>query len=248
MQAIAKSDAAPTFANTIEALERSGRELDRVRAVFFGLQSAETNDRHQATAKEVAPLLSSLRDDIALDEGLFRRVRTVWEARDGLELDGEQRMLLRNTYRDFVRGGASLDAKGKERLRAINTELSVLGVKFGENVLAETNAYRLVIERREDLAGLPDLALLMDESHRYRAAASARALNDLNPLIGLEFTATPQGGFQAHRYAGGVHQGVTAKGLGPSGSKPFLCAPVLASSGCGNNRRNPQGSPAMARI
>ncbi len=155
-QAISKSEAAPTFANTIEALERSGRALERVRAVFFGLQSAETNERHQATAKEVAPLLSALRDDIALDESLFKRVKTLQEKRDALELDTEQKMLLKNTHRDFVRGGANLDAKGKERLRAINTELSVLGVKFGENVLAETNAYKLVIEKREDLAGLPD--------------------------------------------------------------------------------------------
>jgi peptidyl-dipeptidase Dcp len=155
VRAITRIEDPPTFANTVEALERSGQLLDRASGVFFGLLSAETNERHQATAKKVAPMLAAMRDDIALDEALFRRVKAVWEARETLDLDPERRMLLKRTYRDFVRGGANLDAKGKKRLRAINSDLSVLGVRFGENVLADTNGYRLVVEKREDLSGLP---------------------------------------------------------------------------------------------
>ncbi len=159
VQAVAKSDAPPSFANTIEALDRSGEPLDRVSGVFFGLLSAETNDTHQTTAKDVAPLLSEMSDDILLDPALFSRVKAVWESRDRLELAPDQKTLLKKTYRDFVRGGANLDPAQQQRLRAVNSELSVLGVKFGENVLGETKAYRLVIDKREDLAGLPEGAI-----------------------------------------------------------------------------------------
>ncbi len=155
VQAIVNCAEPPTFANTIEALESSGRLLDRVTGVFFGLLSAETNDAHQATAKEVAPMLAALQDDILLDAKLFARVREVHEKRDRLGLGSEPSMLLKKTYREFVRGGAKLGPEQKERLRAIHSELSVLGVKFSENVLEETKAYRLVIDKPEDLSGLP---------------------------------------------------------------------------------------------
>ncbi len=153
--AIAKSPEPPTFANTIEALDGAGEFLDRVQTVFYGQLSAETNDALQAVAKEVAPLLAALGDDISLDPALFARVKAVWETRDAPGLTAEQRKLVEETYKNFVRGGANLDADGQERLRAINKELSLLGLKFGDNVLKETNAYRLVIEKQDDLAGLP---------------------------------------------------------------------------------------------
>jgi peptidyl-dipeptidase Dcp len=155
INAIAKDTQAPTFANTLTTLDRAGEFLDRVRIVFYGQLSAETNDTLQGIAKEVAPMLSALNDDINLNETLFARVKAVWERRDAPGLEPEQRRLVEETYKDFVRGGANLDASGKERLRAINRELSLLGLKFGENVLKETNSYRLVIEKKEDLAGLP---------------------------------------------------------------------------------------------
>jgi peptidyl-dipeptidase Dcp len=159
VRAIADNPAAPTFANTVEALNYAGEQLDRAASVFFNLQGANTNDRLQEIAREVAPLLSALNDDTLLDERLFARIRKVREAAGALKLDAEQKMLLEETWKRFVRGGANLDAKGKERLRAINGELSVLSVRFGNNLLKETNSYRLVVENRQDLAGLPETAV-----------------------------------------------------------------------------------------
>jgi peptidyl-dipeptidase Dcp len=156
VKAIAASKAAPTFANTIEALDATGELTEKVEGVFSNLYSANTNDSLQAIAKEAAPMRAALRDDILLDEALFRRVKTVWERRAKLKLTPEQARLLEETHKSFVRGGANLGAAQKERLREINQRLSVLGVTFAENLLKETNDYRLVIEKREDLAGLPD--------------------------------------------------------------------------------------------
>jgi peptidyl-dipeptidase Dcp len=155
VEVIVTSDAAPTFANTVAALENAGEELDRVQAVFYGLLSAETNAELQRIAKEVAPMLSAMNDDIVLNAPLFARVKAVWEKRAGAGFDPDQRRLTDETYIQFVRGGANLDAAGKERLRAINKELSLVGLRFGDNVLKETNAYRLVIDNKGDLAGLP---------------------------------------------------------------------------------------------
>ncbi len=155
VDAIVASTAAPAFANTVAALDASGEFLDRVQTVFYGQLSAETSDNLQAIAKDVSPLLSALSDDINLDPRLFARVKAVWEQRAGAGLDAEQRRLTEETYKDFVRGGANLDPTGQERLRAINKELSLIGLKFGDNVLRETNSYRLVVDRQADLAGLP---------------------------------------------------------------------------------------------
>lgn len=154
--AIAASKEAPTFANTIAALERSGGLLDRVDSVFSNLNSADTNDRRQAIARETAPLEAALEDDILLDARLFARVKAVWEQRERLGLDAQDARLLELTWKRFVRGGANLGPEQQQRLRAVNQELSSLGVAFGENQLKETNAYQLVIDKKEDLAGLPD--------------------------------------------------------------------------------------------
>jgi peptidyl-dipeptidase Dcp len=153
--AIVKNPEPPTFGNTVVALDGAGEFLDRVQTVFYGQLSAETSDALQAVAKDVAPQLAALSDDINLDPALFARVKTVWEKRDASGLTAEQKKLVDETYKGFVRGGANLDATGQERLRAINKELSLEGLRFGDNVLRETNAYRLVIEKRDDLAGLP---------------------------------------------------------------------------------------------
>jgi peptidyl-dipeptidase Dcp len=156
VDAIAASSEPPTFANTIAAHDAAGELLDRVGAVFSNLNSAETNDELQAIARQVAPLQAAHRDAILLDERLFARVKTVWEARASLALEPDQARLLELTYKRFVRGGALLGPEPKQRMRAINEELSKLSVAFGDAMLAATNGYKLVIEQPGDLAGLSD--------------------------------------------------------------------------------------------
>lgn len=145
----------PTFDNTIAALDHAGIFLSEVNGVFGALQGALTSKELQALARKTAPMLAAHRDNIGLNEKLFERVKAVYDARKSLKLDREQLFLLENTYNNFVRGGALLDEKQKARLRELNQELSLLSVKYGENVLAETNDFKLVIQDRADLAGLP---------------------------------------------------------------------------------------------
>jgi peptidyl-dipeptidase Dcp len=154
--AIAASSEPATFENTIVALDGAGLLLERATAVFQNLSSAETSEVLQAIQKQTAPLLAAHRDDVLLDAGLFRRVKAVWDARETLSLEPDQKKLLEDAWKDFVRGGALLPKEGQERLRAINAELAALSVKFGNNLLKETNAYRLVIENRGDPEGLPE--------------------------------------------------------------------------------------------
>jgi peptidyl-dipeptidase Dcp len=144
----------PTFANTVAALDASGEGLDRVEGVFGNLTSAETNERLQAIQRQVTPLISALQDDTYLNPRLFARVKKVWEGRATLK--GEELRLVEELYKRFLRGGANLDAAQKERVRQINGELSLLGVRFGNNLLKETNAFKLVIEDNKDLAGLSE--------------------------------------------------------------------------------------------
>jgi peptidyl-dipeptidase Dcp len=158
--AIAKNPAAPTFANTVEAFDDSGEFLARANSVFSSLVSAETTDALQALNNQVSPMLAAHADDLLLDPALFKRVKAVFDAREGLKLNAEQRMLLERTYRRFVRGGAGLPAEKQVRLRAVNGELAGLQVKFGDNLLKANNAYRMVVERKEDLAGLPEGQLI----------------------------------------------------------------------------------------
>jgi peptidyl-dipeptidase Dcp len=159
IEAIVTNNEPPTFENTIEAIDRSGALLTRVRNVFFSMNSANTNDEMQGIAKEVAPMLSKHRDDIMLNEKLFKRVKAVYGQKDELELTAEQRKLLEENYKNFVRGGANLDEEEKAKFRTINEELSVFSLQFGENVLKENNAFELVIDDEKDLAGLTDAAI-----------------------------------------------------------------------------------------
>jgi peptidyl-dipeptidase Dcp len=156
IDAIANSSETATFENTIESLDRSGELLSKVRNVFYALNSSLTSDEMQAIAQTVAPALSKHRDEILLNEKLFERVKTVYDQRGDLSLNTEGTMLLRKTYDRFVRGGANLEEKEKERVKTINEELSVLTLTFGENVLKEINTFELVIDSKDDLAGLPD--------------------------------------------------------------------------------------------
>lgn len=154
-EAIVNNPESPTFENTIVAMDRSGDMLVSVSNVFYNLTSAHTSDELQQIAREVSPLRTAHFDNITLNPGLFQRVRAVWEMRDELDLDKEDYMLLEKTYKQFARGGANLPPEQQEELREINKELSMLSLQFGDNLLAETNAFKLFIEDPEDLAGLP---------------------------------------------------------------------------------------------
>ncbi len=154
--AVAENSDEPTFENTIVALEKHGNLLHKVNGVFYNLTAAHTNDSLIALSKEVSPMLSKLEDDMFLNEKLFARVEQIWENRAQLDLNQEQSRLLELYYKNFVRGGAKLDAAGKERLREINQQLSLLSIEFGDNVRNETNAFELVITEEKDLAGLPE--------------------------------------------------------------------------------------------
>lgn len=155
VNAIANSHETADFKNTIEALENSGTILNRVVTILNNLTSANTNPALQKLAQEIAPELAAHNDNIYLNERLFARVKQVWDKQLKFKLNAEQAKLLEKKYKAFIRSGAALDEKQKERLRKINGQLSVLSLKFGDNVLAENNAYMLVVTKKEDLAGLP---------------------------------------------------------------------------------------------
>ncbi|GAA4269450.1 M3 family metallopeptidase [Hyunsoonleella aestuarii] len=153
---IVNSPEAATFQNTIEALDFSGEQLDRISSIFFNLNSAETNETIQKIAQEVSPLLSEFSNDITLNEDLFKRVKAVYNSKDELNLTTEQQTLLDKKYKSFSRNGANLIQDKKEKLREIDKILSQLKLKFGENVLAETNKFEMLITKESDLSGLPD--------------------------------------------------------------------------------------------
>ncbi len=159
IEAIINNKETPTFENTIKALEETGTLLEKVSRIFSVLNSSMTNKQMQAIAKEVAPLKSKHYDDILLNKKLFERVQAIYEEKDSLSLTAEQARLLEKTYKDFVRGGIHLEEGEKAKLRKINEELSVLTVKFGENILEEENRFEMVIDKEEDLAGLPPSAI-----------------------------------------------------------------------------------------
>lgn len=156
IDAIINNPAAPTFENTIEALDFSGNALDRLSSIFFNLNSAETCDEMQKIAQEVSPLLTEFSNDITLNEKLFQRIKSVYEQKDTLNLSPEQSTLLDKKYKSFSRNGALLSEEDKLKLREIDTELAKLKLTFSENVLAETNNYQLHLTNEADLKGLPE--------------------------------------------------------------------------------------------
>lgn len=147
---------APNFENTIEALDFSGETLDRLSSIFFNLNSAETCDEMQKIAQDISPILTEFNNDIALNEKLFKKVKAVYDQKDSLPLTTEQVTLLDKKFKSFSRNGALLPEEKKSILRNIDTELAKLKLTFGENVLAETNAYQLHITQKDDLKGLPE--------------------------------------------------------------------------------------------
>jgi len=156
IDAIVNNTEQPSFENTIAALDYSGAQLDRISSVFFNLNSAETNDEIQKIAQEVSPLLSEFSNDITLNSKLFNKVKAVYEQKANLKLTPEQSTLLEKKYKSFSRNGANLEDDKKDQLRTIDKELAQLKLTFGENVLAETNAYELHLTNKEDLKGLPE--------------------------------------------------------------------------------------------
>ena len=146
----------PSFENTIEALERSGKTLDKVSNVFFNLLGSNTNDDMDSLAMEISPRLSSHNDSILLNKKLFERIEEIHENRQSLSLSVEQNRLLEETYKRFIRSGANLDQNSMDRLTKINSSLSSLSVQFDQNVLKETNSFSMVIDNEDDLDGLPE--------------------------------------------------------------------------------------------
>ncbi len=149
----------PSFENTVEAMEKSGELLNKVSSVFYNLLSSNTNEEMQKIAKTVAPMLSKHNDDINLNEHLFMKIKEVYNDKENLNLTPEQKIVLQNYYDGFVRGGANLNPEQKEKFRKINEELSLLSLKFGDNLLKETNSIALIIDNKEDLAGLPEAVI-----------------------------------------------------------------------------------------
>ena len=180
IDAITDNPKVPTFKNTLEALEFSGQQLDRVSSVFFNLNSAETNKEIQQIAQEISPMLSEFGNDIALNQKLFQRVKSVYGQKNELNLTTEQQTLLEKKYKHFSRNGANLAEDKKKRLREIDTELAKLSLKFGENVLAETNKFEMYLTEESDLDGLP-------EGEKEAAAQLAKAKDREGWLITLDY-------------------------------------------------------------
>ena len=156
IDSIVNNTEAPTFENTIEALEYSGALLDKVSAVFFNLSECENNEAMEEIAEKISGPLSKHSDDINLNAELFARIKAVYEQKDNLGLNGEQMRLLEETYKGFVRGGANVPAEKQVRFREINEQLSLLSLRFGNNVLGATNQYKLVVDDKAKLAGLTE--------------------------------------------------------------------------------------------
>lgn len=177
---ITKNTASPSYQNTLEALEFAGEQLDRVSSIFFNLNNAETNPEIQAIAQEVSPMISEYNNDINLNEELFKRIEKIYKQKDSLSLTKEQRTLLEKKYKGFVRNGANLTKEKKERLREIDRRLSKLKLTFGENVLAETNKFELLVTDEADLKGL-------SKDVKNNAANTARERNKEGFVFTLDY-------------------------------------------------------------
>ena len=156
IEQIAHSKKTPNFENTVVALDRVGSQLDRVMETFFNLNSAETSDEMQALANEISPMMTEFDNQIGQNAELFNRVKVVYDHEFSSLQDPEDKMLLDKSYKSFVRKGANLNEEDKKKYREVSKELSMTTLKFGENVLAETNGYELYLENEVDLKGLPD--------------------------------------------------------------------------------------------
>ena len=183
--AIIKNPASPDFKNTMAAYDNSGKLLEKVSSVFFSLNGANTNPEMQNIAKKLSPLLSKHNDDVNLNQKLFKRVKMIYANRGKVKYDPDQLRLIEETYKNFIRGGAGLDSAGKAKLRELNKEISLLQLTFGQNLLAENNEYKMVIDKKEDLAGLPqDVITTAAEAANADAATKGKWVFTLqNPSV-----------------------------------------------------------------
>jgi peptidyl-dipeptidase Dcp len=186
IQAIANNPEAPSFQNTIVAMEKSGQVLDRATNVFFNLIGTDKNDAREKLESDYAPKFSAHRDAIALDPKLFARIKTLHDARATLGLDAIDLRLLEKRYTDFVRSGAALDDAQKARIREINTDLSKLGTQFNQNVLAEVNDSAIVVDSRDELKGMGE-----EQIAAAAEAAKARGLEGKYVIALLNTTGQP---------------------------------------------------------
>ena len=159
IQAIIDNPEEANFDNTVYALEESGMLLDKVSSVFFNLTSSDGNDELSAIEEEVTPLITKSSDEISMNTALFARIKSVYDNQEKMNLNDEQKMVLKRHYESFVRNGALLEGEAQERLKEVNAKLADLAIKFKKNVLAETNAFKLIIDNKEDLSGLPQSAI-----------------------------------------------------------------------------------------
>lgn len=180
IDAIIENKKTSTFENTIVALELAGTKLNQIASVMYNLNSAETSDELQAVARDASPKLTEFSNYISLNENLFAKIKLIYADREKLDLNPEQAYLLEKTFKDFVRQGAALEGDDKKRYAKISTELATLALKFGENVLAETNAYSMLITDKKDLAGLPDGVI-------EAAAQTAKAKEKEGWMFNLQF-------------------------------------------------------------
>lgn len=184
IESIVNNPEEATFENTIVALDRSGELLNKVMYAFNGQASVNTNDEIQALQQELSPVLSKHRDDIRLNPELFARVKSVYDNQEKFNLNKEQKKLLEQKYKSFVRGGANLDADKQVQLRKLNSDIAMLELTFGQNALKETNAFQLVIDKKEDLSGLPEGLIASAASAAKNAGMDGKWLFTLhNPSV-----------------------------------------------------------------
>ena len=208
VQAIVGNAAAPSFDNTIIALEQSGQILSRTSTVFFSLVGVDTNDARKALQAEYAPKLAAHRDAISLDPQLFARIQQLYDTRDGLGLDAEGVRLVERYHTDFVRAGAKLSDADKAHLKEINGELAKLGTKFSQNVLAEVNDSAVVVDTKEALAGLTD-----EQIGAAAAAAKEKGLDGKYVIALLNTTGQPpEAQLQNRVLRERLHQASVARG------------------------------------
>jgi len=182
----------PTFKNTVEALEFSGAELSKVANVFFAVNSANTNDVLKETAKTIGPELTAHGDEITLNSDLFKRIKSVYNEKDKLKLSAEEMYLLEETYKGYIRAGVNVEGKQKERLKEINKELSALSIKFGTNLLDETNDFELHTINKKDLGNLSEsLVALAAEEAKKRGHKSGWSFTLQRPSINPFLQSSP---------------------------------------------------------
>ncbi len=177
IDAIVNNPEAPTFENTIVALENSGKLLSRVGSPFYNLLSAETSDELQALAQQVSPMMTDHSNSISLNQALFARIKAVYDQKDKLKLTPEQQTLLQNTYDGFVRSGANLSEADKAVYSELSKELGLLSLQFSQNALKETNAYSLLVTNKELLKGLPEYVMEMLADNAKKAGKEGWLLN-----------------------------------------------------------------------